>query len=178
MLRLSIGTYTVLVTSSPDEVRLFESDGAHIQRLACDQDHRSFIAIGLSNGDPRPGLLVEGWYSPGPSSGFHPGVLIDPTNELVFLGLGEEAFSFSLDPVGLIAREEVQCGFWGWSRHGDTVVMSAELEIAGWSPAGNKIWSRFVEPPWSYQVLGEIIELDVMGTKKSLYLATGEELAD
>ena len=43
--------------------------------------------------------------------------------------------------------------------------MAAELEFAAWSSEAVKLWSMFVEPPWSHEVCGERIELDVMGRK-------------
>ena len=42
--------------------------------------------------------------------------------------------------------------------------MSAELEIAAWTAEGTKLWSTFVEPPWSYEVNQGVLTLDVMGT--------------
>jgi hypothetical protein len=51
--------------------------------------------------------------------------------------------------------------------------MSAELEFAVWKVTGEKLWSTFVEPPWSWEVSGMNIQLDVMGTRKALLLETG-----
>jgi hypothetical protein len=48
---------------------------------------------------------------------------------------------------------------------GDVVFMSAELELAAWSTNGEKLWTMFVEPPWSYEVTdSDEVRLDVMGT--------------
>ncbi len=63
--------------------------------------------------------------------------------------------------------------FWGCARHGDRVILSAELELAAWDLHGRKCWSVFVEPPWEYEVLAGMIELDVMGTKSSFPLDVG-----
>jgi hypothetical protein len=49
--------------------------------------------------------------------------------------------------------------------HGPTVLMAAELELAARDHRGGKLWSMFVEPPWTYQVASGLVELDVMGTK-------------
>ena len=38
---------------------------------------------------------------------------------------------------------------------------------------GNKLWTTFVEPPWSYQVIGGQIRLDVMGTVSTFDLTRG-----
>jgi len=29
--------------------------------------------------------------------------------------------------------------------------MSAELELAAWRTDGTKLWTTFVEPPWTYR---------------------------
>ena len=64
-------------------------------------------------------------------------------------------------------------GFWGWKRHGDIVVMSAELELAAWDLQGNKMWSTFVESPWYYEAQDTQLVLDVMGKKSSFSARTG-----
>ena len=53
--------------------------------------------------------------------------------------------------------------------------MAAELELAAWDIEGNKLWSRFVEPPWEYKVAGEVIRLDVMGAVSEVRLRDGRD---
>ena len=48
-----------------------------------------------------------------------------------------------------------------------------KLELAAWSAVGEKLWSTFVEPPWSYRVEGDIVHLDVMGRLSSFSLRDG-----
>ncbi len=64
-------------------------------------------------------------------------------------------------------------GFWGWSRHGDVVVMSAELGLSAWDVRGAKLWETFVEPPWRFDVVGSDLELDVMGQRRTFSLERG-----
>jgi hypothetical protein len=42
--------------------------------------------------------------------------------------------------------------------------MAAELELAAWGTGGDKLWSRFVEPPWEFGVEGEVVAVNVMGS--------------
>lgn len=51
--------------------------------------------------------------------------------------------------------------------------MLAELELAAWAMGGRKLWTMFVEPPWSYTVHEQTVTLDVMGLVRSLDLHTG-----
>ena len=44
-----------------------------------------------------------------------------------------------------LSEDSADVGFWSWAQHGETVLMSAELELAAWSSAGRKLWSTFVE---------------------------------
>jgi hypothetical protein len=53
--------------------------------------------------------------------------------------------------------------------------MSAEQELAAWDIAGRKLWSTFVEPPWSYEVNGDHVALDVVGRKPDFFAAIGPE---
>jgi hypothetical protein len=69
--------------------------------------------------------------------------------------------------------DTADCGFWSWSRFGDYVLMSAELELAAWTYDGVKLWSTFVESPWSYSVAHDVVMLDVMGNESSFPLAAG-----
>jgi hypothetical protein len=70
----------------------------------------------------------------------------------------------------------VHAGFWGWSVHKSVVLMAAELEFTAWSKSGEKLWSTMVEPPWSYQVAGDRIELDVMGNITEFPVSSGPEV--
>jgi hypothetical protein len=56
--------------------------------------------------------------------------------------------------------------------------MAAELELAAWDTAGNNLWSRFVEPPWKYNVTGDVIRLDVMGNVTNLRLSDGNKISE
>ena len=51
--------------------------------------------------------------------------------------------------------------------------MEAELELAAWTIQGHKLWTTFVEPPWSYNVVGDTVTLDVMGTITTFPLISG-----
>ncbi len=108
-----------------------------------------------------------------PSGGFHPGALLVPETGLLFIGAGERLLAYRLDGPTRLWEEATDCGFWGWARHEDRVILSAELELAAWDVRGRKCWSMFVEPPWSYEVSAGMIELDVMGTRSRFPLDTG-----
>jgi hypothetical protein len=69
--------------------------------------------------------------------------------------------------------EDVTDGFWEWRRHGDIVLMSAELELSAWAINGRKLWSKHVEPPWSYEIRDDRVELDVMGERSNFVVAIG-----
>jgi hypothetical protein len=49
--------------------------------------------------------------------------------------------------------------------YGPVVLMAAELEFAAWDLSGAKLWSMFVEPPWTCRVAGGQVHLDVMGAR-------------
>jgi hypothetical protein len=70
-------------------------------------------------------------------------------------------------------QDDADTGFWGWRLHDDVVVMSAELELAAWTTGGEKLWTTFVEPPWSYAVEDSTVRLDVMGEISEFPLQRG-----
>jgi hypothetical protein len=47
------------------------------------------------------------------------------------------------------------------------------MELAAWSLAGAKLWTTFVEPPWSYRTTGGQVLLDVMGKTTTFDLHNG-----
>lgn len=120
-----------------------------------------------------PLVSVRRACAPGPLQGFTPAALLVPETHTLFLGAGHAVQGFRLDPPALLWEQEVELGFWGWARHGDVVIMCAELGLAAWDVEGLKLWERFVEPPWSYAVDGEQLLLEVMGEESSFPLRTG-----
>jgi hypothetical protein len=118
-----------------------------------------------------PFLMVAASYHR--SAGFAPGVFLVPETRRLFVGIGEHIAVYGLDPPARCWDDHTEYGFLGWARHGDVIVMAAELELAAWDLIGSKLWSTFVEPPWTYEVAGSIVRLDVMGTLATFPLHAG-----
>jgi len=118
--------------------------------------------------DQWPDLLISQRFDPGPEAGFYPGAFLVPDTHVLFVGAGTRLLAYDLRAVQRLWEDAADTGFWGWKRHNDVIVMSAELELAAWTLDGRKLWSTFVEPPWTYEVQGTGIHLDVMG-KKSIF---------
>jgi hypothetical protein len=114
-----------------------------------------------------PELVVSQRFSPGAEAGFHPGILLVPETKLLLVGAGGRLLAYDLSRFALLWEDVADTGFWGWCRHRDVIVMSAELELAAWDLAGKKLWSTFVEPPWNYSVEEMALKLDVMGRSLS-----------
>ena len=79
--------------------------------------------------------------------GFDPGLLLVPETGVLFLGAGERLLAYGLDQPRRLWEDTAEVGFWGWGRFGETVLMSAELELAAWDTSGRKLWTTSVEPP-------------------------------
>jgi hypothetical protein len=95
----------------------------------------------------------------------------------LFIGAGEEIFCYDLSAPCRLWHDTADFGLWGWEVVRNTVLMSAELEFAAWDQAGEKLWSTFVEPDWSYQVDGDHVTLDVMGEISRFELRVGPQKA-
>jgi hypothetical protein len=102
-------------------------------------------------------------------------VLLVPQQRQLFIGAGTRLLAYQARSGRWLRCwvDEAECGFWGWRQHGDVVVMSAELELAAWNVNGDKLWTTFVEPPWTYRVTTEQVLLDVMGTTRTFDLKRG-----
>lgn len=142
-------------------------------QTATDNDSALLVAGIRHAGTEWPGLVLALAYSPS-RGGFAPGILVVPESGIAFVGAGTTLRAYRIWPqVQALWRDEADIGFWAWRQHGSTVVMSAELELAAWDIDGTKLWSRFVEPPWSYSVSDQRVILDVMGTETAFDLRTG-----
>jgi hypothetical protein len=120
------------------------------------------VSAGLANADDKR-VIVSQHFHPGPEAGFQPGVLIVPETALLLIGAGTRLLAYDLETAERLWQDEADTGFWFWRRHGNFILMSAELEFAAWDLEGRKVWSTFVEPPWTYSLDDDRVVLDVMG---------------
>src|SRR5258708_2657028 len=107
------------------------------------------------------------------AGGLCPAIALLPDVHRLFVGAGEELFCYDLIEPRRLWRDRADTGLWGWEIAGATVLMSAELELAAWDKAGEKLWTTFVEPPWSYVVAEDHVTLDVMGEMSRFNLRDG-----
>jgi len=142
--------------------------------------------LDLRQGDGRPcsftvsersRTLVVGTFRYELRGGLGPAVALVPEAHTLFIGAGEEIFCYDLSAPSRLWHDTADTGLWGWDVVRDTVLMSAELEFAAWDQAGKKLWSTFVEPPWSYQVDGDHVSLDVMGNISRFEYRVGPQRA-
>src|SRR5881628_1414879 len=172
MFGVSLQNYRVVLDST-DLPSIFEE---YVQRarlveqfeITETEEALCFVAVS-SMSDDWPRLVVAQSYWPA-GYGFNPGVLVAEDTHTLFIGAGTRVLAYRLDPPSRLWEDYADYGFWGWSRHGSVVLMSAELELAAWKVDGVKLWSTFVEPPWSYSVEGDQLTLDVMGDIRSFPL--------
>jgi hypothetical protein len=139
--------------------------------LANPEGNISFVSVGIPG--KWPFLVVACRCDPGEFSGFHPGALIIPETNVLFLGCGERILAYDLAQPARLWEDMAGIGFWEWQRYGDYVVMAAELELAAWDIHAKKLWTTYVEPPWDYSVEDGYINLDVMGNKSRFLLSDG-----
>jgi len=109
-----------------------------------------------------PSLVVVQRFSPS-VAGFDPGIAFLPESRLLLLGAGTRILAYDLTRPARLWEDTADIGFWSWHVYPTAVLMSAELELAAWDRQGTKLWTRFVEPPWSFQVERDTVHLDVMG---------------
>jgi hypothetical protein len=131
-----------------------------------------FIAVQPQNAQ-WPSLVVAQRYNN--VAGFHPGILLVPETNFLFVGAGERLLAYDLTAPARLWEDHTQAGFWNWARYKDLVIMSAELELAVWNTRGDNLYSTFVEPPWGYTVQDDAIHVDVMGKAITVPLAQFEE---
>jgi hypothetical protein len=152
----------------------YRDHAAYVEEIA-ETDKDAYLFVGVERpGDEWPSLTISQTFTPS-VGGFSPGVQVIPETQRVFVGAGTRLLCYRGDegPWARQWQDTAESGFWGWRLHDDIVVMSAELELAAWTSSGNKLWTTFVEPPWSYSVNDSTIRLDVMGAVSEFPLRTG-----
>ncbi len=164
----------VVVDGLPDLYRSYRQNAALCDEfdLTASDGSLCFVGVGAVD-DHWPRVLVAQRFSPGIRSGFGPGTLLAHDTSILFVGAGTRLLAYDLKGARRLWEDATDVGFWSWRQHGSTVVMAAEVELAAWSTSGEKLWSTFVEPPWSYRVHGEIVELEVMGQRSEFELCPG-----
>lgn len=176
MFRITLDEYTLsLAEDLPAIYSEYHKQAKLVEVVESVLPETSRCFLSVAEGSHWPFLVLVLTYSPGPESGFHPGVVVIPETHVLFLGAGEHLLLYNLDIPEKIGEERVLGGFWGWERYGRCVLLSAELELAMWDITGKKRWSIFVEPPWQYTLKGEMVLLDVMGRKSSFSIHDGPD---
>ena len=175
MFQLSSGDLTLLCAhdSLPSLYAEYRSHAKLSDEFALTSSEGQVSFLAVRRADDWPFLVLAQRYSPTPASGFFPGALLVPESGLLFVGAGERLLCYDLTAIKRIWEDTTNTGFWSWSRHHDTVLMSAELELAAWDCHGRKLWSTFVEPPWQFEVRAQLVHLDVMGVLSSFDLHHG-----
>jgi len=177
-LAVAVGAAQIVVSlMPPDILDTFRRRADLVEDfpVADDRTVDGYFFVAVNDGDGEwPRLVVTQRYAPsGP--GFSPGVLYVPEHRQLFIGAGTRLVAYQARS-GQWRRcwvDEADYGFWSWRQHDDVVIMSAELELAAWRTDGTKLWTTFVEPPWSYQVISGQVTLDVMGAVRTFGLAAG-----
>ena len=178
MYTVTVGPYVIafqsLETQEPPTLYTYAKERAEL--------HEEFDPQGL-DGDfcylvagrsiDHPSLVLEQQYEP--TWSFYPGVLVVPETDVLFVGAGERLLAYDLAHPARLWEDVADTGFWSWARYGEVVIMSAELELAAWNLEGTKLWTTFVEPPWSYEVTDEVLKLDIMGVKSEFSPRRGPE---
>jgi hypothetical protein len=172
---VSIGDTVVFVARQlPSMWSTYCSHAEVVDEQSADDDDADLFVAGVCPPDGKwPSVLLALAYEPG-DGGFAPGLHVVPETGVMFVGAGTTLRAYRFWPTAeKLWEDAVEFGFFRWRRHGATILMSAELELAAWDITGTKLWSRYVEPPWDYTVDDQELTLDVMGAVTTFDMRTG-----
>lgn len=177
MFYFTVGEYTICLQSDglPSLFNEYSKRAALAEHIDLSESEGNTCYLSVAKQNMFAFLVVAQRYCPGLVGGFYPGALLVPETNILFIGAGERLLAYDLIEPKRIWEDTADVGFWGWCRHGDVIIMLAELECAAWDIKGKKLWTTFVEPPWDYSVSGEMLHLDVMGKKTSFPLDKGPQ---
>lgn len=128
------------------------------------------LAVGKAGENPR--LALEQKFFP-VDYGAIPGLLLIPETEVLFVGAGRRLVAYNLAEPARLWLDELDGTFWRWRQHSNVVVMAASHEIAAWTTQGRKLWSQLVEPLWNYEVVDNLIRINVLNRSVEFPLDSG-----
>ena len=166
MFEVGAGGFRVMLSSERpqglDERRIV------VDRPSSDSDFEErYVLVHRLGGAPT--LLVIGHVRDGYGCGVH----LAPETGVLFFGCGESVCAYDMPSGTKLHQDITPYSFHSWNRHGDVVVMSGELEVAGYALDGTKLWSGAVESPWDYGVTGDKMYTLVMGHRVEFSLRDG-----
>lgn len=177
LVSVGVGAYTILLHGNalPAQYDEYVEHAKLVEELDLKRHEGVLSFAGVKRGGEWPDLVVAQRFSPA-GFGFCPGATLVPETGVLFLGAGERLLAYDVESETPRKLWQDKCGmgFWQWRQHGDVVVMSAELEVAAFNTLGDKLWSKQVEPPWSYTVADGVLRLDVGGSIMRMSLTTGD----
>lgn len=167
LFRFTSGPYTISVADSlPPMYYSYCQSAQLVDAFELEGVHQPLCYLSVTRGHGWPFLIVAQRYSPGPQSGFYPGVLFVPETHLLLLGAGERLLAYALDEPVRLWECLLPGGFWQWERSLESIIMSSENRLAIWDIHGQKRWDYHVEPPWQYALDGDTIHV-YMGDKQT-----------
>lgn len=175
-MRISVGSYVLTWTLQEQSWgREQRAAAAAVETIGRPERENNTGVLTVSLGSATPPLLVviahdQRWYD---GHEINVGVLLVPETDVLFVGAADEVVAYNLRSVRRLWRAEAESGFWGLARHGDTIVMQAELALVAWDLHGMRLWETFVEPPYDVTMHDDTVHLTVMGTVMTFPLATG-----
>ncbi len=173
MFSIVVGEYTLICHDGglPQQFGNYLQHARLVEEFDRENDQTEKCWLAVKRGQDFPFMVVSQYYKR--PFAFAPAALLVPDTGLLFLGVGERLLAYELDGPTRIWEDVTDCGFWGWARHGDFIIMSAELELAAWDVHGKKHWTTFVEPSWEYSVVEGIVHLNVMDRLSQFPLESG-----
>lgn len=174
LFKFTCGPYTIsLADSLPPKYYSYCQRAQLVDAFEIEGSFSSLCYLTVTRGHGWPFLIVAQCYSPGPQSGFYPGVLFVPETGLLLLGAGERLLAYSLDVPSKLWECDLSGGFWQWERSQDRIIMSSENELAVWDIHGQKRWDFAVAPPWQYTIQDDTIYVYMDDKQTALHCERG-----
>jgi hypothetical protein len=163
-----VGAGAFRVTLSNEAPQGLDERRVQVDRQSTDEEWEArYVLVHRAGGAPT--LLVIGRVRPEYGCGVH---LVEGTG-VMFVGCGESVCAYDMATGKKLHHDITPYAFHSWNRHGDIVIMSGELEVAGFTLDGVKVWSSVVESPWDYTVAGDKMSTIVMGHRVEFSLREG-----
>nr|BBH86415.1 hypothetical protein KTC_11660 [Thermosporothrix sp. COM3] len=176
MFCFTVGEYRVSVSNTfPSLFWEYHKKARIVEHIGDVTAENTFVIL-VAKGNAWPFLILILHVSVGEESGFNPGVFLLPETQTLFIGAGEILLIYHLEREQKIWEERIMGGFWGWHYVEPFVLLSAEIELSIWNKEGERLWETFVEPPWSYELEGDVIKVFYSNETRYYRLQDGTEV--
>jgi len=178
MIEFSVDNYniTVYVGAKPDILDYYIKHAIFIyDKDLINEGTEVYIIISKDYITPRYSIIAFK-SDPIGYAGFKPGLHYEQTSQTLFIGAGTIIKTVNLIENKIVFEKDFGFGIWGWTKHGNYILLREETGFSVFNLYGEELWGTFVSPPYDFEIIDEKIILKFDDIIETRILLTGNKI--